>query len=133
MIDWIEQYIGLKVFLIMLGIILLFVGFSFGSKFNEQDKFDDKKGDSEAIVSNMTLKKVQVKLTYETTEKVEGYNITYYYQLKDKTYSNTEVFEANSDARHLFNNFTKGDSCFLEIRYALKTPSESIIFRPIFK
>ena len=133
MIDWIEQYIGVKMFLVIVGIILLFGGFRLGSKFNEQSKIDEYKCISEAVVANMTLKKVKEKHIYETIEKIIGYDITYVFNLKDKIYSKTEIIESNSDTRRLFNNFSKGDSCFIEIRYASINPSESIIYKPIFK
>jgi len=131
--DWIEYYIGVKLFLIIIGIVLVIAGFILGSKFYEQNKLDEYKGVSEAVVTNITMKKVQSKHIYETIEKTVGYDITYIFHLKDKKYSETETINSSSETINLFNNFSKGDSCFLEIKYAIRNPSESIISKPIFK
>lgn len=133
MIDWIEQNIGLKTFLLIIGIILLIAGFCLGSKFYKQNKLDENKCISNAIVTNMTLRKVKYKNIYEVIEKTIAYNITYIFYLQDKEYSKTQIVKFSSKTKRLFNNFTKGDSCFIKIRYSLKNPSESIISEPIFK
>jgi len=133
MIDWIEQNIGLKTFLLIIGIILLIVGFCLGNKFHKQSKLDENKCISNAIVTNMTLRKVKYKNIYEVIEKTIAYNITYIFHLKNKEYSKTQIVKFSSETKRLFNNFTKGDSCFIEIRYSLKNPSESIISKPIFQ
>lgn len=131
--DWIEYNIGGKTFLVIIGIILVLAGFSLGTKLYKVNKLDEYKGVSEAFVTNITVKKVQSKLTYEIIEKTVSYNITYVFHLKDKSYSKTETIKPDLDTGHLFNNFVKGDSCFLEIKYSIINPSESIIYKPILK
>lgn len=131
--DWIEYNIGVKQFILIIGIILVIVGFSLKSELHKVNNLDEYKGVSEAFVTNITVKKTQEKITYETIEKTMGYTISYIFHLKDRSYLKTETIKPSFDTGRLFKNFVKGDSCFLEIKYAIGNPSESIISKPIFK
>jgi len=133
MISWIKDNFRVKNFFILITVILVIAGFLIGPSLYKFIKRNQYKGITEATVTNIIDKKASFQHFNGTNEKTIGYDVSYVFTLEGKNYSKTETIKPSSDAKRLFDDFTTGKTCFLEIKYSLETPSESIISKPIFK
>jgi len=131
MISWIKDNFGIKNFLILFLVILVIVGFIKGPSWYKQVIRSQYEGIEEAKVTNIVVKKVSYQHISGTDTKVIGYEITYVYKVENKSFSNTEFIEPDSEIKLLFNQFNSGNTHGIEIKYSIKTPSESFVSRLI--
>jgi len=59
--------------------------------------------------------------------KTIGYNVTYTYIVDNKDYANTEFIKPGSEIRYLFDQYSPGDICRIEICFSPEKPEESLI------
>ena len=131
MISWIKDNFGLKNFLILTLVILVIVGFIKGPSWYKQVIRSQYEGIAEAKVTNIVVKKASYQHISGTDTKVIGYEITYVYKVENKSFSNTEFIEPDSEIKLLFNQFNSGNIHGIEIKYSIKTPSESFVSKLI--
>ena len=127
MISWINNNIGKKNFIVLSIVLLCIVGFLIGPALNKKMKAVSYGGTAKAEVTDIVVKKSAFQHLNGTSEKITGYEVTYRYKSESKDYTNTEIIMPGSDVKSLFDEFTSGATCYIEVRYSLKTPSESII------
>lgn len=133
MIDWIKNNFGIKNLLILIAVVIVIAGFLVGPSLYKLMKGSQYEGTTEAIVTNI----VDIKSSFQhyngTNEKTTGYDVSFVFNIKGKDYKKTETMNSSYDTKRLFDDFTAGKSCFLEIKYSIENPLESIITKPIFK
>jgi len=127
MITWIKDNFGMKNFFILLTVIIIIAGFLAGPSVYKKYKGAEYKGSAKAEVMNMVAKKSLSQHLNGINETVTGYDITYIYSFQNKNYSHTEFIRPEAKAKRLFDKFTSGGACFIEVKYSPATPSESII------
>ena len=127
MISWIKDNFGLKNFLILTLVILAIVGFIKGPSWYKQIIRSQYEGIVEAKVTNIVVKKASYQHISGTDTKIIGYEITYVYKVENKSFSNTEFIEPGSEMKLLFDQFSSGNICKIEIKYSFEMPSESFI------
>lgn len=127
MINWIKENIGLRNLLILAVVILAIVGFLKGPSWYRHIKEAQYEGIANAIVENISEKKVSVQHHSGTNIKTVGYEITYRYLAEIDEYRSKGFIEQGQDIKQLFDQFQKGDTCWIEIGYLPGNPGESII------
>jgi len=127
MIGWIKDNFGIKNALILITVILVITGFLLGPFLYRKLKVSQYEGTAKAAVTNIVAKKTLSQHLNGTNELIIGYDVSYVYSNQNKNYSNTEFIKPASDVKRLFDKFSSGATCFVEIKYSLDKPSESII------
>jgi hypothetical protein len=127
MITWIKENFGVKNFFILLTVIIIIAGFLAGPSIYKKFKNAEYKGTVKAEVMNMVARKSLSQHLNGINETVTGYDVTYIYSLQNKNFSHTEFIRPEADAKSLFDKFTSGLTCYIEVKYAPEAPSESII------
>jgi len=127
MIRWIKDNIGIKNVLIFIIVILVIAGLLFGTSLYRKLKGSQYEGTAKAEITNIVAKKTLSQHLNGTNETITGYDVTYVYSSQNKNYSNTEFIKPESDVKRLYDKVTSGETCFVEVKYSLDTPSESII------
>ncbi|MDP2723462.1 MAG: hypothetical protein Q8O72_11955 [Bacteroidales bacterium] len=133
MIDWIKSNFGIKNLLILISVVIVIAGFLAGPSLYKLIKGQQYQGTTEAVVTNIIDKKGSFQHYNGTNEKTTGYDVSFVFIIKGKDYKKIETMNSSYDTKRLFDDFTDGKSCFLEIKYSLENPLESIITKPIFK
>jgi len=131
MIGWVKDNIGLKNFLILTLVIIVIVGFIKGPSWYKQIIRSQYEGIVEAKVINIIAKKASYQHINGTNTKTVGYEITYAYEVENERFSNTEFIEPGSEIKLLFDQFSSGNICEVEIKYSFETPSESFVSKLI--
>lgn len=127
MTDWIKDNFGMKNLLILILVILAILLFIKGPSWYKLLAAKGYDGSVKARVANVVAKKSTFQHINGTSTKTVGYDITYVYEVKNVTYSNTEFFEPESDVNLISEQFNAGKPCVIEIKYSLETPSRSSI------
>jgi hypothetical protein len=127
MIRWIKDNIGIKNLLILVAVILVITGFLLGPSMYKKLKGSHYEGTSKAEVTRIVAKKTLSQHLNGTNETITGYDVTYVYNIQNKNYSNTEFIKPGSDVKRLYDEVTSGLSCFVEVKYSVEIPSESMI------
>ena len=131
MIGWINNNLGLKNFLILTLVIIVIVGFIKGPSWYNQIKRSQYEGIVEAKVTNIVVKKASYQHITGTNTKTVGYEITYFYEAENERFSSTEFIEPGSEIKLLFDQFSSGNICKIEIKYSIEMPSESFVSKLI--
>jgi hypothetical protein len=127
MIGWIKDNFGIKNLLILVTVILIIAGFLVGPSLYRKLKVGQYEGTAKAEVTNIVAKKTLSQHLNGTNEKISGYDVTYAYTSQNKNYFNTEFIKPEPDIKRLYDKFSSGEDCFVEVKYSLDKPSESII------
>ncbi|MEI7526229.1 MAG: hypothetical protein WCJ95_17925 [Mariniphaga sp.] len=127
MIYWIKDNIGLKNVLILVLVVLVIVGFLFATSWYRMVLRSQYEGVTQARVTKIAPRTTSFQHHNGTSTKTVGYDITYYYEVKNKKFTNTEFIEPDYDNKLLFDHFNSGAACMIEIKYSNKKPSESVI------
>ncbi|MEI6123533.1 MAG: hypothetical protein WCQ95_07875 [Bacteroidota bacterium] len=127
MLRWIKDNFGIKNLLILTTVILVITGFLVGPSLYRKLIGNQYKGTAKAEVTNIVVKKTLSQHLNGTNESITGYDVTYVYSNQSKNYSNTEFIKPDQDVKRLYDKVTAGETCFVEIKYSLDTPSESLI------
>jgi hypothetical protein len=127
MISWIKDYIGFKNLLILIAVVLVIAGLLVGPSLYKHLKGISYEGSAKAKVVNIIAKKSIAQNINGTNEITTGYDFTYIYNYQNKLYSNTEFIKTEENVKRIFDKIASGETCFVEIKYALDNPSESII------
>ncbi|MCX6245732.1 MAG: hypothetical protein NTU98_13640 [Bacteroidetes bacterium] len=127
MIDWIKDYIGLKNVVILITVVFVIGGLIFGPSLYKKVTGIKYEGIAKATVTNIVAKKSVAQHINGTNELLTGYDITYVYNNQNKKYSNTEFVKPEENIKRLFDKIASGETCFIEVKYALDNPSESMI------
>ena len=127
MLRWIKDNFGIKNLLILITVILVITGFLVGPSLYRKLIVNQYKGTAKAEVTDVVVKKTLSQHINGTNETIIGYDVTYIYTSQNKNYSNTEFIKPESDVKLLYDKITSGETCFVEVKYSLDTPSESII------
>ena len=127
MISWIKDNIGLKNVLILALVVLVIVGFLFAPSWYKLILGNQYEGVAQARVTNIAPTTTSFQHHNGTNTKTVGYNLTYYYEVKNEKFTNTEFIEPDYDTKLLFDQFNSGAACIIEIKYSSKKPSESVI------
>jgi len=133
MLRWIKDNFGIKNLLILVTVILVITGFLVGPSLYRKLLGNQYKGIAKAEVTNIVVKKTLSQHLNGTNETIIGYDVSYVFSSQNKNYSNTEFIKPDSDVKRLYDKVAAGESCFIEVKYSLEAPSESIITKPIFK
>lgn len=127
MMSWIKDNFGIKNLLILISVILVIAGFLLGPSLYRKLKANQYEGTAKAEVTNIVAKKTLSQHLNGTNETITGYDVTYVYSSQNKNYSNTEFIKPESDMKRLYDKVISGETCFVEVKYSLDKPSESII------
>jgi hypothetical protein len=127
MIAWIKENIGFKNLLILLLVIIVIIGFLKGPSLYRNFKKVHYEGVTKGIVVDIQERKTSVQHINGTHSKVVGFDLTYTYTIHGEKYKTTGFIEPGKEIKFLFDKFTQGDSCIIEIGYMLKKPEESIL------
>jgi len=127
MIGWIKDNIGIKNILILTLVVCVIVGFIMGPSWYKLIIGSQYKGVAEAQVTNIAVRTTSFQHHNGTNTKIVGYEITYYYEVENLKFSNTEFIEPGYDSKHLFDQFNSRNGCRIVIKYSHKTPSKSFI------
>ena len=127
MIRWIKDNFGIKNLLILITVILVIAGFLIGPSLYRKLKVSQYEGTVKAEVTNIVAKKTLSQHLNGTNETISGYDVTYAYSSQNNNYSNTEFIKPEPDIKRLYDKVSSGEACFVEVKYSLDTPSESII------
>lgn len=127
MINWIKDNIGLKNMLILALVVLVIVGILFVPSWYKLILGSQYDGVAQARITNITPRTTSFQHHNGTTTKTVGYDITYYYEVKNKKFTNTEFIEPDYDTKLLFDQFNSGMACMVEIKYSSTKPSERVI------
>ena len=130
-ISWINNNLGLKNLLILTLVILVIVGFIKGPSWYKQIIRSQYEGIAEAKVANIVAKKASFQHINGTNTKTVGYEITYVYEAENERFSSTEFIKPGSEIKLLFDQFSSGNICKIEINYSSETPSESFVSKLI--
>ncbi len=109
--------------------VLIILGFLTIPPIYKKIKESQYQGVARVEVRNIVDKKSSFQHLNGTNQKTVGYMITYIIENKGKPYSKTELVEPGSAVKSLFDEFTSGQVCWIEVKYSLKNPAESMISR----
>jgi len=127
MIAWIKENIGYRNLLILLVVVIGIIAFLKGPSLVRSIKKSHYKGVAKAIVMDLAERKTTVQHINGTHSRVIGFDLTYTYTVDEEKYRRTGFIEPGKETKILFDKFNQGDSCFIEIRYMLENPEESIL------
>ena len=129
MINWIRLNIGIKNALVLGITVLIIIGFLTIPAIYKKIKESQYQGVARVEVRNIVDKKSSFQHLNGTNQKTIGYGITYTIKISGKPYSKTELVEPGSAVKSIFDKFSSGQVCWIEVKYSLENPAESMISR----
>jgi hypothetical protein len=133
MISWIKDYIGIKNFIVFILGIIIILGFIKGPSWYRLIVGNQYDCVVNATVTNIVARESSSQSYNGTNTRITGYDITYTFKAGNETRSKTEFVEPGSESRFLVDQFNSGKTCFIEIKYSEKSPSESTISKLILE
>ena len=129
--NWLKENIGYKNILVLAIVVVVIVGLVKGPSLYRHIKKSRFDGSTKAFVENIEEKKRTSQHHNGANIKTVGYEITYVYEVERDKYSSKGFVEPGSEVKKLFDRFSAGDSCLIDIGYLVENPNESIIIRLI--
>ncbi|MCK9421001.1 MAG: hypothetical protein M0Q38_00190 [Bacteroidales bacterium] len=90
MISWIKDNIGIKNVLILALVVFVIVGFIFAPSWYKLIIGSQYEGIAQARITNITERTTTFQHHNGTNTKTVGYDISYYYEVKNEKFTNTE-------------------------------------------
>ncbi len=127
MISWIRYNFGLNNAIILIVVIVVITGFLIGPSLYLKLKGSQYQGTAKAEITDIIAAKAVSQHLNGTNETITGYKVTYIYSIHNKAYPGTEFIKPGSDIKHLYDIVSSGKPCFVEVKYSISAPSESMI------